>query len=428
MNKSKYEPEKIFKNTVAEHENKDFLANVFKPLPEKKVISVNYKSLGIPEILYERGGYDVKKIVYYKKVGVKWVTTNFYDILKAFKEALDLLNALLIEDNKEPIKMTLSNIQQHLSGELIHRAVRVGAPKDLTGLFVINFSNGFLVFDRYGNFAFKNPKELELLARTSLPYEFSEEFIQPISWSELSQMKPGENLVLDWLMKTCGDDWNSQDVWDYARFRLQTWGLALTSSSIGIGFIFLPYGPTNTGKSGEIMILRELLGDKNYTCIQLEELADYFQLPQLDGVMANLPDDMGNISPTLGRKLLGVLKKITSFNRIDLKPKRKPPYEAHLRCRFWFPTNCLPELPEKGDVLQSRIRVLPFNTRVMEKNAPKNRFFYLNFLKENKKILRRMALGGFLDYVQSDQKLHSSKLVNDATREYLDYLEKKYSR
>ena len=129
--------------------------------------------------------------------------------------------------------------------------------------------------------------------------------------------------MLDWLVKTSGESRDSKDVLDLVRFRLQTWGLILTSSTVGSDLVFIPYGPTNTGKTGEINILKFLVGKDNYAAIPLSGLADDFSLVSLETVMANLPDDSGITKETVGAKLLGNLKTMISFEPVTVNPKGK---------------------------------------------------------------------------------------------------------
>lgn len=87
--------------------------------------------------------------------------------------------------------------------------------------------------------------------------------------------------------------------------------------------VFILYGETNTGKSGEIAILRSLAGQGNYEALPLNALADEFSLVSLETVMANLPDDSGITKETTGSKLLGHLKTMISFGPVTVNPKGK---------------------------------------------------------------------------------------------------------
>ena len=215
------------------------------------------------------------------------------------------------------------------------------------------------------------------------------------------------------------------------RFRLQTWGLALTSSDIGTDKFYILYGPTNTGKSGEIAILQSLVGKSNFSTLQIDEIADRFQLPQLESYMANLPDDSGIVKASVGADLLGKLKGIISFKEFNVNPKNMPPRKAIIKWRPWFPTNHLPEIPVTSNELKSRALVLPFNVIVLppgaDKYDSKHSTFYANLIENNLSLIRSMAVGGLIDYTKSDLHLCWSRLVKEATDSWLSYLSKKYA-
>ena len=189
------------------------------------------------------------------------------------------------------------------------------------------------------------------------------------------------------------------------RLRLQTWGLLLTSSTVGTDLVFILYGETNTGKSGEIAILRSLAGQGNYEALPLNALADEFSLVSLETVMANLPDDSGITKETTGSKLLGHLKTMISFGPVTVNPKGKNWRKIVPRCRMWFPTNDLPEIPATSNELYSRVLVIPFDVHVGTKREQKKQNFYETLIRENSLIIRRMALGGLLDYLESGDNL-----------------------
>lgn len=86
-------------------------------------------------------------------------------------------------------------------------ASRISDPIGVKGKVVLIFSNKFLLIDKETmSFELREPDQLELWSRTSLPYEYSEEFQEPLDFKQLKESAPGENSVLDWLIKTSGGD------------------------------------------------------------------------------------------------------------------------------------------------------------------------------------------------------------------------------
>lgn len=94
---------------------------------------------------------------------------------------------------------------------------------------------------------------------------------------------------------------------------------------------------------------------------------------------------------------------------------------------MWFPTNDLPEIPATSNELYSRVLVIPFDVHVGFKREQKKQNFYEKLIEENPIILRRMALGGLLDYLKNGDNLWESSKVRAATDKYLDSLLQKYA-
>ena len=108
--------------------------------------------------------------------------------------------------------MSASRIEGLISNELRYKSTLIDLPWTPRDKVTVLFSNKIMLMDYSGNWELKEPDELELWSRTALPYEFSEEFTKPITFSDLRKCSPGQNPILDWLIKTSGGDWNSQDV------------------------------------------------------------------------------------------------------------------------------------------------------------------------------------------------------------------------
>lgn len=108
--------------------------------------------------------------------------------------------------------MSASKIEGLISNELRYKSTLIDLPWTPRDKVTVLFSNKIMLMDYSGNWELKEPDELELWSRTALPYEFSEEFTKPISFTDLRKCSAGQNPILDWLIKTSGGDWNSQDV------------------------------------------------------------------------------------------------------------------------------------------------------------------------------------------------------------------------
>lgn len=122
---------------------------------------------------------------------------DFKEVIRKYREAFGKLNTLLEEKGEQPLKMSAAKIEGLISNELRYNATLLELPWTPPGKITVLFSNKIMLMDYAGNQELKEPDEMELWSRTALPYEFSEEFIKPVSLSDLRQSEPGQNPVLD---------------------------------------------------------------------------------------------------------------------------------------------------------------------------------------------------------------------------------------
>lgn len=123
---------------------------------------------------------------------------EFRDIIQAFNEVLVELNAELEKENKPLLNWKEGSLQARISSQLHMYASRISDPIGVKGKAVLIFSNKFLLIDKETMcLELREADQLELWSRTSLPYEYSEEFQEPLDFKQLGESLPGENPVLD---------------------------------------------------------------------------------------------------------------------------------------------------------------------------------------------------------------------------------------
>ena len=120
-------------------------------------------------------------------------------------------------------------------------------------------------------------------------------------------------------------------------------------------FLFIEGGGGN-GKSTFSEFMQYLLGAENVSLLTLDEMKNEFNLPQLQGKLLNIGDD---IEDEYVEKV-GVLKKIVSGEAFQAGGKFKDKKPMRFYGKTIFTGNSLPKMNDKTNGLKRRMTILPF--------------------------------------------------------------------
>lgn len=120
--------------------------------------------------------------------------------------------------------------------------------------------------------------------------------------------------------------------------------------------IFL--GPTNSGKTVLLNLLRNVAGADGYAPLSLEDMSDRFRAAILADVPLILNDEIGGN----GIKRLEILKKVISGEPVILEKKGRDPKTCQIHVKPIFAANVLPQLLEydSGNAFAERLQILYF--------------------------------------------------------------------
>lgn len=121
------------------------------------------------------------------------------------------------------------------------------------------------------------------------------------------------------------------------------------------GFMFV--GGGHNGKSTILDMIKNFLGKRNYSSIGLDELADRFKIAELEHKLANIGDDINNIS----LKKTGTIKKLFTGNSITVERKGERPFELEPYAKMIFSANEIPRSYDKTEGFYSRLMFIPFD-------------------------------------------------------------------
>lgn len=136
---------------------------------------------------------------------------------------------------------------------------------------------------------------------------------------------------------------------------LQQWfGYCLTPDTRLHKFLMLE-GDGRNGKSVVCAVLRALLGDDSVSSVSLESMADTRMISSLEGKLANIVGDMGEVS----RVAEGILKSLVSGEKFSIDQKYKSTIHIEPKARLMFATNVRPRFTDRSSGIWRRLILLP---------------------------------------------------------------------
>ena len=123
--------------------------------------------------------------------------------------------------------------------------------------------------------------------------------------------------------------------------------------------MFLCYGQGSNGKSTILDLLKTFLGQGNYSALSLEKVTDRFATAELENKLANIGDDVDNVTI----RDSGTLKKISSGNTVTVERKGERPYKIAPYATHIYSANTIPRSFDKTDGFYRRWLLIPFNAR-----------------------------------------------------------------
>lgn len=123
--------------------------------------------------------------------------------------------------------------------------------------------------------------------------------------------------------------------------------------------MFLCYGQGSNGKSTILDLLKTFLGQGNYSALSLEKVTDRFSTAELENKLANIGDDVDNVTI----RDSGTLKKISSGNTVTVERKGERPYKIAPYATHIYSANTIPRSFDKTDGFYRRWLLIPFNAK-----------------------------------------------------------------
>ena len=118
-------------------------------------------------------------------------------------------------------------------------------------------------------------------------------------------------------------------------------------------------GGGSNGKSTILDMVKKFLGTQNITSISLEKMADRFAPAELENKLANIGDDIDNVTI----KDSGTLKKLFSGNSVMVERKGERPFTLEPYATHIYSANRIPRSFDKSEGFYRRWLFIPFNAK-----------------------------------------------------------------
>lgn len=200
---------------------------------------------------------------------------------------------------------------------------------------------------------------------------------------------------------------------------------ALLEEAIGYSFYrrnemskaFFLTGEGANGKSTFLDMLKNLLGQINYSSLDLAELDERFSTVTMSGKLANIGDDISD--DFLQGRAISTFKKIVSGNQVKAEYKGQDAFFFNPYTKLYFSANSLPRTKSKGfNAILRRLVIIPFNA-TFSKEDPDFDPYITYKLKDEMvmKYLIQLAIKG-LKRIIINRGFTESKKVEKELEEY----------
>lgn len=179
---------------------------------------------------------------------------------------------------------------------------------------------------------------------------------------------------------------------------------------------FVLTGDRSNGKSTFLDMVKNLLGESNYSALDLSELDERFSVATMAGKLANIGDDISD--EFLQGRSTAIFKKIVSGNQVKAEYKGQDAFFYSPYVKLLFSANDIPRMKDKTGAVLRRLVIIPFNA-TFSKDDPDYDPFITWKLKDETvmKYLVRLGIEG-LKRVLTNNAFSESEKVTNELRDY----------
>jgi putative DNA primase/helicase len=194
-----------------------------------------------------------------------------------------------------------------------------------------------------------------------------------------------------------------------------------------LGKCFILTGEKNNGKSTFIFMLNNLLGDDNYSSVDITNFARELDIASLANKLANIKDDItDNYMDGLN---VSLFKQVATGNRCRGKFLYNDPFDFYPYATLIFSANSIPRIKDPTGAVTKRMVIIPFNAVFTNKDPDYDPFIneklctpecmeYLAKIGIDA-LLNVIMRNGFSNCEASDKEMESYKVSNDSVLSFI---------
>lgn len=172
---------------------------------------------------------------------------------------------------------------------------------------------------------------------------------------------------------------------------------------------FFLVGPGGNGKSVLCNVAKAMVGARNCSGVQLDQLNNIFQRSHLDGKLLNLVTELDQQAQIAD----GVLKAVVSGEVMTVEEKFQPPREIEPFATLLVATNHLPRLRDFSDGVYRRVIIIPLRRKFFGADA--DTMLWNKLVGELDAITSR-AMDALLRLIQNGGQFSTSPTTKAALR------------
>ena len=194
-------------------------------------------------------------------------------------------------------------------------------------------------------------------------------------------------------------------------------GYCLYRRNDGMRKAFILTGGKRNGKSTFLSWLKDTLGERNISALDLKELSDRFSTAMMFGKLANIGDDIGD--DFLQGSQVAMFKKIVAGNRIKAEQKGQDPFEFNPYVKLLFSANDIPRMKDKTGAVLDRLIIIPFDAVFEEGQPGFNKNIYHDLKAEEPRMyLLKVGIEGLKRIYAPGSKFTKSSKVQKQLDDY----------
>lgn len=197
------------------------------------------------------------------------------------------------------------------------------------------------------------------------------------------------------------------------------------SCKIGGGKIAILLGDKHNGKSTLIEVIQAMLGNDNYSAVDLGSLGDRFSTAMLYGKLANIGDDISGeyIKDT------SILKKLTTGQALKVERKGKDPFDCVSYATQIYSANEIPRMKDETGAALRRLLIVPMRANFTKDTPGYDPFIIKELTKpENMEYFILLAIDGLWNVLQNgsytiptqvEKETHEYEIENNSILAYV---------